>query len=109
MKKNIVNLTKAVYKLADYAQRRMVDWHREISAMAEKRPCEINEEEKGQIDYAFEDETRSKFFTKSALHPEWIEWLDARGHLLRLFESGELRESDKILSQWLTYVRIRTL
>ena len=94
-------LDEAINKLADHVQRGMVGWHREISAIAEKRPCELNEEETGLLDYAFEDETRTKFFTKSALHPEWIEWLDARGNLTRLFNDGQLKESDKILSWWL--------
>ena len=40
-------LDKAINKLAEHLQRREVEWHSEISAIAEKRPCELNEEEKG--------------------------------------------------------------
>ena len=94
-------LDKAISKLADYVQRGMVGWHREISAIADKRPCELNEEEKGLIDYVLEDKTKTEFFTKSASSPQWIKWLDNRGHLDRLFKDGRLKESDKTLSWWL--------
>ena len=95
-------LNEAIGKLADHVQRGMVGWQREISVIAEKYPHELNQEEEGIIDYALRDNTMSEFFTRSASHPEWIEWLDERGHLARLVGSGQLRESDKIISWWLT-------
>ena len=94
-------LDKAISKLADVVRRGMVGWQREISALAENPPHELNEEEEEILAHALEDETKTKFFTKSASHPEWIEWLDKRGHFTRLFGSGQLRESDKVLSWWM--------
>ena len=94
-------LDEVISKLANHVQRGMVGWHREISAIAEKHPHELNEEEKGLIDYALKDKTKTEFFTKSASHPEWIECLDKSGHLTPLFDNGQLRDNDRILSWWL--------
>ncbi len=94
-------LHKAISKLANHVQRGMVGWHREISAIASRPPHELNEEEGGIIAHALEDETKTRFFTRSASPPEWIEWLDEHRHLARLFGNVQLRESDKILSRWL--------
>ncbi len=94
-------LDKAISKLADYVRRGMVGWQREISAIADKPPQELNEEDEGIIAHALEDETKTEFFTKSASHPDWIEWLDKRGRLTPLFGTGQLQHSDRILSWWL--------
>ena len=94
-------LEKAISALADYVQRGLVGWQREISAIADKPPNQLNEEDETIIAHAFEDEIKTRFFTRSASHPEWIEWLDERGHLARLFGNGQLREIDKNLSRWL--------
>ena len=94
-------LNEAICKLADHMQRGMVGWHREISAIAEKKPRDLDEEEKGRIDYALKDKTVTRFFTDSASHPEWIEWLDKRDHLTPQFSTGPLQDSDRILSRWL--------
>ena len=94
-------LDEAVSKLADYVRRGMVGWQREISAIADKPPHELNEEDEGIIAHALEDETKTEFFTNNASHPDWIEWLDKREHLTPLFGNGQLRDSDKILSWWL--------
>ena len=45
---------------------------------------------------------RPNSLQRNASHPDWIEWLDKRGHLTPLFGNGQLRDSDKILSWWLT-------
>ena len=94
-------LEKAIRRLANYVRRGLVGWQREISALAEPPPRELNEEDEGIVAQAFEDKTKARFFTESASHPEWIEWLDKRGHFTPLFGSGQLRESDKVLSRWL--------
>ena len=94
-------LDEVISKLANHVQRGMVGWHREISAIAEKHPHELNEEEKGLIDYALKDKTKTEFFKKSASHPEWIKWLDEHGHLTALFNDGTLSEPDRTLSWWL--------
>ena len=88
-------LDEAVSKLADYVRRGMVGWQREISAIADKPPHELNEEDEGIIAHALEDETKTEFFTKNASHADWIEWLDKREHLTPLFGNGQLRDSDK--------------
>ena len=94
-------LDKAIGRLAKHVRHGMVGWQREISAIADKPPHKLNEEDEGIIDHALEDETKTRFFTRSASHPDWIEWLDVREYLDRLFNDGQLRESDKILSRWL--------
>ena len=94
-------LDEVISKLANHVQRGMVGWHREISAIAEKQPRDLDEEEEGLIDYVLTDKTKTEFFTKSASHPEWIDWFDKRGHLTPLFDNGQLRDNDRILSWWL--------
>ncbi len=98
---NHSELNEAISKLATHVQRGMDGWRREISAIAEKHPRDLNEEDEGLIAHALEDETKTRFFTSSAPHPEWIVWLDNHGHLPMLFNSRQLRESDKVLSRWL--------
>ena len=94
-------LDQAICLLADYMRRGMVGWQREISAIADKRPSELTEEDEGIINHALDDDTKTPFFTRNASHSDWIEWLDVREHLDRLFNDGQLKESDKILSWWL--------
>ena len=94
-------LDEAIGKLANHVQRGTDGWHREISAVAEKHPRELNEEDEGIIAHALEDGTKARFFTRCASYPEWIVWLDEHGHLPRLFDGEQLRGSDKILSRWL--------
>ena len=94
-------LDKAIGRLAKHVRHGMVGWQREIYAIADKPPHELNEEDEGIIAHALEDETKTEFFTKSASHPEWIKWLDERGHLTPLFGNAKLRDSDRILSWWL--------
>ena len=53
------------------------------------------------IEYALGDETKTRFFTKAASDPKWIDWLDKRGHLNALFGNGTLDEPDKLLFRWL--------
>ena len=48
--------------------------------------------------------TRSKHGSslESADLPEWIEWLDRRGHLTALFNDGKLRDQELMLASWLS-------
>ena len=94
-------LNEAITKLAILVQRRMVDWRRDISVIAEKQPNDLDKEAMELIDYALKDKIKAEFFTKSASHPEWIDWLDKRGHLTPLFGNGILLDSHKILAFWL--------
>ena len=90
-------LDEGVRRLADYAQRGILDWHREITAIAEKPPpLDVD-----LIEYALADTTRAQFFTKAATSPEWIDWLDQRGYLTPLFGNGTLSERDRNWSWWL--------
>ena len=94
-------LSVAIRELANCLRRGMMGWHRVISVIAESPPSELNEEDERDIALAFEDEVKTRFFTENASHPEWIDWLDKRGHLTPLFGNGPLRDSDRILSWWL--------
>ena len=94
-------LEAAVCKLANYLRRGMMGWHGVISVIAESPPSELNEEDERDIELAFEDEAKTRFFTENASLPEWIDWLDKRGHLTRLFGNGPLQASDRVLAWWL--------
>lgn len=93
-------LDEGLRRLADLIRRGAVDWHREITAIAENPPS-LDEETKDLIEYALGDATRTRFFTESATSPEWIDWLDEREYLNPLFLYGTLSERDRAFSWWL--------
>lgn len=93
-------LTTGIQGLANYATRGILDWQREITALARKPPL-LNEEEKGLIEEALTDATKTRFFTDAASSPEWIAWLDTRGYLDGLFGVGEFSDQDTQLAAWL--------
>ena len=93
-------LDEGVRRLADLTRRGAVDWHREITDIAENPPS-LDEETEDLIKYALEDDTRTRFFTEAATNPEWIDWLDEREYLNPLFLDGVLSDQDEILSRWL--------
>ena len=93
-------LYKGVRRMAEYVRRDVLGWQREITAIAEKLPP-LDEETADLIEDALGDVTRTRFFTKAASDPDWIDWLDKRGLLNTLFEDGTLSERDRDLSWWL--------
>ena len=86
-------LHEGVRRLADFSRRSVLDWKREITELARKKPPLLGDEEAGLIEEALKDETRTRFFTDSASSPEWIDWLDKRKHLDALFSSGNLSDA----------------
>ena len=93
-------LYKGVLGLADYSTRGILDWQREITEIAAKRPS-LNEEEIDLIEDVFLDEAKARFFTKAVSSPEWIDWLDQRKYLDSLFGIDELSEHKRELAKWL--------
>ena len=93
-------LDKGIRGLAELVRRSYLDWHREITVIAEKLPP-LDEETVDLIEDALGDATMTRFFTKAASDPKWIDWLDERGHLNALFGNDTLSERDKTLSRWL--------
>ena len=93
-------LDEGIRYLANHARRGLLDWHREITEIAENSPP-LDEETKDLIEYAFADVTKARFFTKVATDPEWIDWLDEREYLNPLFLYGTLSERDRAFSWWL--------
>ena len=95
-------LHDSVQRLAEYFDRSVLEWQREITELAEKNPPPIDGEEADLITEALKDEAKTRFFTAAASSPEWIDWLDKRGHLDALFGSGTLSQRDGVLAWWLT-------
>ena len=93
-------LDEGVRRLADLIRRGAVDWHQEITQIAETPPS-LDEETEDLIEYALADAPRTRFFTEAATAPEWIDWLDERGYLNPLFLHSTLSERDEIFSRWL--------
>ena len=93
-------LEAAVRGLADYFRRGILDWQRDISAIA-SRPPPVDEESAGVIDHALTTSEYARFFVESAELPEWIDWLDRRGHLDCLFPERETTQQVATLSHWL--------
>ena len=94
-------LYEGVRRMAEHVRRSVLDWQSEITEIAEKPPPSLDEESVDLIEYALEDKTKTRFFTKAASDPDWIDWLDKCGILNALFENGTLSERDRDLSWWL--------
>ena len=86
--------------LAELATRGIFDWRREISELAQKPPP-IGGEEIDVIDEALTDPVRTRFFTKAAVLPDWIGWLEHRHKLNALFGDAAFDERDVDLAKWL--------
>ena len=94
-------LDEGIRRLADLTRRGAVDWHREITEIAENPPP-LDEETEDLIEYALRDDTRTRFFIEAATSPEWIDWLDERDeYLTPLFGDSTLNRRDEIFSRWL--------
>ena len=97
------SLDSAVAGLADLLSRGTLDWQREIAEIASRYPPvgPTDDESAGTVEHALSDPVETRFFAESAELPEWIEWLDSRGHLTALFNDGELSQRDQTLLHWL--------
>ena len=93
-------LYEGVRHIAEHVRRNVLDWQREIAAIAEKPPP-LDGETADLIEDALEDVTKVRFFTKAASDSKWIDWLDERGILNALFGDGTLSDRDQVLSWWL--------
>ena len=94
-------LHEGIRRLAEEFGRGVLDWQRDITELAQKKPPLLSEEGAGLIEEALKDETRTRFFTDAASSPEWIDWLDRHKHLDALFSNGNLSKRDVILVWWL--------
>ena len=93
-------LYEGVRRIAEHVRRNVLDWQSEIAAIA-KNPPPLDEEIADLIEDALGDVTKTRFFTKVASDPDWVDWLDERGLLNALFEDGTLSDRDETLSWWL--------
>ena len=93
-------LYEGVCGLSDLVQRSVREWHCKITTIVEKPPP-FDRAKTDLIEYALGDATKTRFFTKAASDPDWIDWLDERRILNALFGDGTLSERDQALSWWL--------
>ena len=94
-------LYEGVRRLAEYVNRGVLDWQREITELAEKPPPSLDEEAADLIADSLSDAVRTRFFTQAATSPEWIDWLSRRGHLDPLFGPDDISEPSAVLARWL--------
>ena len=99
-KEDYCALDEGVRELVAFAQLSVLDWHGKITMLANKPPP-CDKETIELIDYALGDEANTRFFTKAATNPEWIDWLDKHEYLNPLFLDSALSDQDEILSRWL--------
>ena len=57
-------LHEGIRRLAEEFGRGVLDWQRDITELAQKKPPLLSEEEAGLIEEALKDETRTRFFTR---------------------------------------------
>ena len=94
-------LHDGVRRLVEVFGRGVLDWQREITDLAGRKPALLDGEEADLITEALKDGTKTRFFTDAATSPEWIGWLDKHKYLGALFGSGSLSQQDKMLAGWL--------
>ena len=98
-------LYAGVSGLANRARRGILDWQNDITDIARNAPS-LDEEASDIVEEALSDPARTRFFTESAPHPDWIQWLDRKGHLHSLFgenPSPALEEQGSLLGPWLAW------
>ena len=100
-KNDYVGLDQAVEGLANYTRRRILDWQLEINNIA-SAPPPIDEESAGVIEHALSTPELTRSFTRAAVSPDWIVWLDRRGLLDALFADGKLSDQERIMAGWLS-------
>ena len=93
-------LEESLAKLADFKRRGVLEWQSEISIVAGAMPS-TDDDAIGTIEHALTDPDLTRFFVEAAAYPEWVDWLDRRGHLSNLFASEDLEERHMMLSRWL--------
>ena len=102
-------LYNGVSGLSRYATRGILDWQRYIAEGA-SNPPPLDEEAGDLISDWLYDPTRTRFFTESASHIDWVRWLDAKKHLDSLFGTGTkatLGECERLLGGWLSRTFVR--
>ena len=94
------DLYKAVHALAEFVQRPLAAWKKEIRDIAQAAPP-VDQKKLDLIDYALGDKIKTRYFTEYTTDAEWINWLDSRKHLESLFGDGTLNAQARLLSSWL--------
>ena len=96
-------LYEGINGLVKYAGRSLSDWRSKITEIAENPPSRDGEE-MDLVEDALADPRRAGFFADAAAHVGWIDWLDKRKHLDRLFSTDDpagLGGRDEQLARWL--------
>jgi hypothetical protein len=93
-------LYEGVQKLAERANRGVLDWQTRMAEIGGRAPP-VDEEAITEVEQALREVHTTRFLLAVARDAEWPEWMDARNHLDKLFSGGELSERDKLLAQWL--------
>ena len=100
-KDDFESLGEAVRSLAEYRKRGNLEWRARITQISRQPPPLVSGEESDIVEYALQDVVTTRFFTDSAVLPEWVDWLDEHKHLDALFDHGLLAERDNWLAFWL--------
>lgn len=104
---NHSRLYQGIHALADHASLGVLGWQQRIVSLARQSPP-LDEEDADLVDEALKNSTRTRFFTRAATDPQWIDWLDDRGHLNALFGNAELSGQHMELAVWLADTFART-
>ena len=94
-------LYEGICGLAEYVNRGVLDWQREITVIAEKPPSFLDKKAADLIEDVLLDAERVRFFTEAATSPEWINWSRMSMHLAPLFGLDNLSRQAEELAIWL--------
>ena len=93
-------LVEAVEGLAKFTRSPVFELRRKVAGIADALPP-VDSETSDMIDHALNDPVLAREFVREASLPDWIDWMEQRGHLDDLFKDGELGEKGATLARWL--------
>ena len=98
-------LYKGVSGLSQHVGRGTLGWQSIIARIAANPPS-LDQEAMDLVEQGLSDQAhpeRTRFFTEAASDVEWVRWLNDKGHLKPLFQTGTptLEEPTWMLGRWL--------
>ena len=96
------NLPPATDKLVEFITRGPSEWRQRIQEIASSPVAPSDPEDQDIIAEALRDaDEKLQFFTESAQHPYWLEWLERNSSIKRLFTPTGLNPVELKLAEWM--------
>lgn len=93
------DLNESVRLLADRTRRTVLDWRSRLTELGSLLPP-ADEDAASELDQALREVHTTRYLLDVARAPEWLRWLNRRGHLDPLFTTSDLSETHRHLVGW---------